>query len=524
MINKKNTHTILIIDFGSQYTYLIARRIRDMHINFIISKWNISKIELINLAPRGIILSGSPCSVIDHNSPQISMEILNYGVPVLGICYGMHTMVHQLGGIIKKNLVREFGYETLYISNTQNDLIYNKNNTESSQKIHKPVVWMSHEDSIYKIPKNFKNIANTKKCKYAAIFNKKYALYGVQFHPEVTHSYEGTVILERFVKNICHCISNKKYHLSIDKIILKIKNTVKNDKVILGISGGIDSVTTAMIMHRAIGSNLFCIFIDNGLLRWNELKEVQKILKKIKNINFIILNKKKLFLHALSGIHNPEEKRKKIGKIFFEIFGEQSKVINAKWLAQGTIYPDIIESSRDLGMQCTIKSHHNACKMPKKIGLTLIEPLKKLFKDEVRTIAKKLGISKNIIFRHPFPGPGLAIRIIGEIKEEYCNLLRLADKIFITELKKENLYFNINQAFAIFLPIQSVGIMGDSRKYEWVIALRAIHTVDFMTARWVKIPYKILDRISSLIINNIDGISRVVYDISNKPPATIEWE
>lgn len=524
MINTKHKNTILIIDFGSQYTYLISRRIRDMHVNFIVSKWNISQSELIDLSPQGIILSGSPFSVVDNNSPQISIEILNYGVPVLGICYGMHTMVHQLGGIIKKNLGREFGYETLFISNHANALMYNENNTTSLQKINKSIVWMSHEDSIYKIPKNFINLANTKNCKYAAIFNKKCALYGVQFHPEVTHSSEGKLILERFVKNICYCKPTKKYQLSINKIIEKIQNTVKNDKVILGISGGIDSVTTAIIMHRAIGSNLFCIFIDNGLLRWNELYEVKKILKKIKNINFIILNKKSVFLRALSGIHNPEEKRKKIGQIFFDIFGEQSKQINAKWLAQGTIYPDIIESSRDLGTQCIIKSHHNAFKIPKDTGLSLIEPLKKLFKDEVRTIAKKLGISKNVIFRHPFPGPGLAIRIIGEIKEEYCNLLRLADKIFITELKKENLYFNISQAFAIFLPIQSVGIMGDTRKYEWVIALRAICTIDFMTARWAKIPYKILDRISSLIINNIHGVSRVVYDISNKPPATIEWE
>ncbi|MDQ1237195.1 MAG: glutamine-hydrolyzing GMP synthase [Wigglesworthia glossinidia] len=523
MIHTTRSNIILIIDFGSQYTYLIARRIRDMHINFIISKWNISKIELMEIRPQGIILSGSPYSVVNIDSPQISVEILNYGVPILGICYGMHTMIHQLGGVVKKNLVREFGYEKLSILH-DNILLYKKNNIKTCKKNYTPIVWMSHEDSVHRIPKNFINFANTKNCKYAAIFNEKRNFYGVQFHPEVTHSSGGKLILKRFVKDVCNCISTKKYKLSVDKIILNIKNTIKNDKVILGISGGIDSFTTAVIMHRAIGKNLFCIFIDNGLLRWNELNEIKSILKNINNFNLIFLDEKKRFLNILSGINNPEEKRKKIGQTFFEIFGEQSKKLDAKWLAQGTIYPDVIESSRNLENRNLIKSHHNVCKIPKKIGFSLIEPLKKLFKDEVRLVAKKLGISKNIIFRHPFPGPGLAIRIVGEVKEEYCNLLRLADKIFITELKKANLYSNISQAFAVFLPIQSVGIMGDARKYEWVIALRAVRTVDFMTANWVRIPYKILNLISSRIINNIHGISRVVYDISNKPPSTIEWE
>ncbi|BAC24752.1 guaA [Wigglesworthia glossinidia endosymbiont of Glossina brevipalpis] len=521
-----NNQYILIIDFGSQYTKLVARRMKDIGAKFIISSWEIKKKELLKKNIKGILLSGSPMSVLDDKSPYVSKDILNMKVPILGICYGMHTLVKQLGGKVERKSVREFGYASIKILKNHSNLFYDNFEVSEKNYTKRQKVWMSHEDSVINIPKGFSIIASTKNCKYAAIFNKKNKFYGVQFHPEVTHSEKGYLILNRFVKNICNYTNVIKYSLSIRKIILKIKNKVNDEKVILGLSGGIDSFTSAILIHKAIGNNLFCICIDNGLLRNDEILKIKNLIKKVGKINVIYINHKKRFLKSLNGITDPEKKRKTIGNLFFKIFQEQADILKAKWLAQGTIYPDIIESSQNnlLKKDNFIKSHHNVCPLPKGIKLKILEPLKHLFKDEVKKIAKKIGIPKEIIFRHPFPGPGLAVRIIGEIKEEYCNILRMADEIFISELKSENLYFNISQAFSVLLPIKSVAVMGDMRKYEWVISLRAIETLDFMSANWANIPYKILNNVSNRIINEVRGISRVVYDISNKPPSTIEWE
>ena len=527
MIIDNCENRILILDFGSQYTQLIARRIRELGVYCEIHRWNLSEEQICKFNPRGIILSGGPDSTTTLNSPRISNYIFISDIPVLGICYGMHVMTVQLGGQVKSSNNREFGYAQVEIikKTTLISDIYDDRIIHSVTKKELLDVWMSHGDSVTMLPLNFITIGITKDCPFAIIANIQKNLYGLQFHPEVTHTPHGIIIIKRFIINICKCKPLWIPEKIIESILHNITNKIENNKVILGISGGVDSSVTAMLMHRAIGNHLTCIFIDNGLLRFNE---AQQVIDKLSNfgLNIINVSAKTRFLNSLVGIYDPEKKRKIIGHLFIEIFEEEAvKLTNTKWLAQGTIYPDIIESGGlNIGNTYVIKSHHNVGGIPKNMNLNLIEPLNKLFKDEVRKIGLKLGLPYDMVYRHPFPGPGLAVRILGEVKEEYCNLLRRADAIFIEELCKANLYHKISQAFAVFLPIRSVSIIGDCRHYDWVISLRAIETIDFMTANWVSLPYSLLKLISNRIINEVHGISRVVYDISNKPPATIEWE
>lgn len=513
---------ILVIDFGSQYTQLIIKSIRKIGVYCEIKKWDISKKEIIEIKPNGIILSGGPESALDKNSPKIDDFIFSLKIPILGICYGMHIMTTQLGGKVINSKKSEFGYskveiydKCLLIDNISDGINEKKNSFLNT--------WMSHCDEVKILPKGFKSVAKTSNCNFSVIFNKKKNFFGVQFHPEVTHTTKGLSILERFVINICMC---KKLWIpsNITKSLIKfLKEKIQKDKVILGISGGIDSTVTAILLKKAIDKKLICIFIDNGLLRINEPQKIINILNNYLNLNVIYINARKRFFNALKKISDPEKKRKIIGKIFIDIFSEESSKMNCiKWLAQGTIYPDVIESSH--AKNKFIKSHHNVGGLPKNINFHLIEPLKNLFKDEVFQIAMELKIPKVISFRHPFPGPGLAVRIIGEVKKQYCNLLKKADSIFIEELQKANLYNKISQAFCVFLPLRTVSIMGDNRKYGWIICLRAVQTNDFMTAQSVHFSYEFLQIVSNRIINEINEISRVVYDISSKPPSTIEWE
>ncbi|MCR3755042.1 MAG: GMP synthetase [Candidatus Westeberhardia cardiocondylae] len=520
-------HNILILDFGSQYSQLLTRRVREIGIYCELWPWNTHEKKIIQFKPMGIILSGGPESTTKLNSPKAPEYVFSAGIPVLGICYGMQIMTKQLGGKVKTSSKREFGYTEIKIIK-KSPLIqkinkYKKKNTNILN------VWMSHEDKIITIPKNFTTIAKTKTCPFAIISNEKKKFYGIQFHPEVTHTQQGQHILKQFIIKICKCKSLWKPKNIIKNIIQNIQKKTKNnnDNVILGFSCGIDSLITALLLHKAIGNRLFCIFLDNGLLQFYKYKKRIKYFEKQYNLKILYFSVKNRFFQVLSGITDPEIKRKIIGKTFIEIFNEKALhyVPNAKWLAQGTIYSDMIESAKTTTNSTQlIKSHHNVGGIPKKMKMHLIEPLKKLFKDEVRNIGKKLKIPYNLLYQHPFPGPGLGIRILGEVKQEYCNILRKTDKIFLDELKKSKIYHKISQAFTVFLPIRSVGIMGDTRKYEWTIALRAIESTDFMTAKWVNLPYKLLINISNRIINEIKGISRVVYDISNKPPSTIEWE
>ncbi|CAL1329159.1 glutamine-hydrolyzing GMP synthase [Candidatus Providencia siddallii] len=516
---------ILILDFGSQYTQIIVRRIREIGVYCESLKWNITEKEINDFSPNGIILSGGPESVTELNSSRVSNYIFNIGIPILGICYGMQIMAVQLGGVVEISNKREFGYANVEIIENC-ELFDNISDGINKNGNYILDVWMSHGDKIIKLPIDFKKVASTTNCLYAVIANDKKKFYGVQFHPEVTHTSKGVNILARFVKKICKCNLCWTTTTIVDDIINDLRNKIKNDYVLLAFSGGIDSSVTALLLHHAIGDKLFCVFVDNGLLRLNEAKETIDFFSKKFGLNIIKIQAEDRFLNALIGITDPEEKRKKIGNIFIEIFNEESiKYPNIKWLAQGTIYSDVIESGfSSIKKTHTIKSHHNVGGLPKKIKLSLIEPLKTLFKDEVYKIAIKLGLSNNVLYKHPFPGPGLGIRILGEIKKEYCDILRRADSIFIEELYKSNLYNKVSQAFAVFLPICSVAVMGDTRKYDWVISLRAVKTIDFMTAHWYQLPYNLLNKVSNRIINEVTGISRVVYDISGKPPSTIEWE
>ncbi|MCR3754701.1 MAG: GMP synthetase [Candidatus Westeberhardia cardiocondylae] len=521
----KNTqkYRILILDFGSQYSQLLVRRIREIGTYCELWTWNTEEEKIKQFNPHGIILSGGPQSTTTPHSPKAPEYIFLSGIPILGICYGMHTMTKQLGGKVQTSSKREFGYTKIKI--IQNSPLLKKINTTTTNTLK---VWMSHEDKITIIPKNFTTIAKTKTCPFVIIENAKKKFYGIQFHPEVTHTQQGKNILKRFITKICQCQSlwkpkNIIQHI-IQKIKIKIKN--KNDKVILGFSGGIDSLVTAILLKKAIGKRLLCIFIDNGLLQLHKYRQTITFLKKHHKIKTLYMSVQNKFFQAISGITDPEMKRKIIGKTFIEIFQKKaSNIPHTKWLAQGTIYSDIIESAQTTTNSAyLIKSHHNVGGIPKTMKIKLIEPIKKLFKDEVRNIGKKLGIPHNLLYQHPFPGPGLSVRILGEVKKEYCNILKKTDAIFINELHKAKLYYKISQAFTIFLPIRSVGIMGDTRKYDWIIALRAIKSTDFMTAKCVNLPHNLLCKISNRIINEIPGISRVVYDISSKPPATIEWE
>lgn len=525
MIENIHKHRILILDFGSQYTQLVARRVRELGVYSKLWAWDVTEAQIRELNPRGIILSGSPESTTNLNSPRAPNYIFQAGVPVLGICYGMQTMAIQLGGKVQGSFQREFGYAQVEIV-ADNLLVRGIQDDMSNCGVPRIDVWMSHGDKITTIPPEFVTVASTETCPFAIIANEKKRFYGVQFHPEVTHTRQGQRIMERFVIDICKCTPMWTPSKIIEDAIERIREQVGNDQVILGLSGGVDSSVTAMLLHRAIGKQLTCVFVDNGLLRLNEANQVMKMFGNHYGLNIIHVPAADRFLSALAGIKDPENKRKIIGQVFVDVFDEQALGITpVKWLAQGTIYPDVIESAASTtGKAHIIKSHHNVGGLPKEMKMRLLEPLKELFKDEVRKIGLELDLPYDMLYRHPFPGPGLGVRVLGEVKKEFCDLLRQTDAIFIEELHKFDFYNKVSQAFTVFLPVRSVGVMGDSRKYDWVVSLRAVETIDFMTAHWAHLPYELLGRVSNRIINEIHGISRVVYDISGKPPATIEWE
>lgn len=518
-------HRILILDFGSQYTQLIARRVREIGVYCELWAWDVSAGQIKEFNPTGIILSGGPESVHAANSPRAPQYVFEAGVPVLGICYGMQTMAEQLGGKVLGSDMREFGYAQVEVT-AANELFAKIEDHISANGNAQLDVWMSHGDKVIEIPAGFITCATTPTCPHAAMVDAERKFYGVQFHPEVTHTRQGQRILQHFVVDICGCEQLWTPATIIEDAVERLKQQIGDDEVILGLSGGVDSSVTAMLLHRAIGKNLHCVFVDNGLLRLNEGQQVMDMFGDHFGLNIVKVDAEQRFLAALAGQTDPEQKRKTIGRVFVEVFDEQSqKLANAKWLAQGTIYPDVIESAGSAtGKAHVIKSHHNVGGLPEHMKLGLVEPLRELFKDEVRKIGLELGLPYDMLYRHPFPGPGLGVRVLGEIKKEYCDILRRADAIFISELQKADLYNKVSQAFVVFLPVKSVGVMGDARKYDWVVSLRAVETIDFMTAHWAHLPYDFLGKVSNRIINEIDGISRVVYDISGKPPATIEWE
>ncbi|SNR72139.1 glutamine-hydrolyzing GMP synthase [Desulfurobacterium atlanticum] len=508
---------ILILDFGSQYTQLIARRLREKHIYCEIHPFNISLEKIKEFAPKGIILSGGPASVYTEGSPKISKEIFELGVPVLGICYGMQLITYLFGGKVIKAEKHEYGKATLEVLD-RNDLFQNLPETFN--------VWMSHGDRVLEIPEGFEPIARTDNAPFASIRNKEKKIFGVQFHPEVKHTEYGSEILENFALKICGCEPSWTMKNFIEYEIEKIRETVKDKNVICALSGGVDSSVVAALLHKAIGDQLYPIFVDTGLLRKGERESVERTFKeKFHMKNFKTVDASDLFLERLKGVTDPEKKRKIIGHTFIEVFEKAAKEIpDAEFLAQGTLYPDVIESVSVKGPSATIKSHHNVGGLPERLNFKLIEPLRELFKDEVRELGKELGLPDEIIKRQPFPGPGLAIRIIDEVKPEYLEILREADAIVLEEIKKAGLYDKIWQSFAVFLPLKTVGVMGDERTYDYVIAIRAVESTDGMTADWVKLPFKLLERISNRIINEVKGVNRVVYDITSKPPGTIEWE
>lgn len=523
----KNIHDqrILILDFGSQYTQLIARRVREIGVYCELWAWDVTEEQIREFNPQGIILSGGPESVTEENSPRAPEYVFNAGVPVLGICYGMQTMAQQLGGSVQGSDKREFGYAQVEVVKPS-PLLAKIEDHLSADGNALLDVWMSHGDKVAEIPAGFVTTALTPSCPHAAMYNEEKQFYGVQFHPEVTHTRQGQRLLTQFVMDICGCEKLWTPDAIIEDAIARIKEKVGDDEVILGLSGGVDSSVVAMLIHRAIGEKLTCVFVDNGLLRLNEGQQVMDMFGDHFGLNIIKVDAEERFLARLEGEADPEKKRKIIGNEFVAVFDEEAtKLSSAKWLAQGTIYPDVIESAGSAtGKAHVIKSHHNVGGLPEDMKMGLVEPLRELFKDEVRKIGLELGLPYDMLYRHPFPGPGLGVRVLGEIKKEYCDLLRRADAIFIEELHAADLYHKVSQAFTVFLPVRSVGVMGDARKYDWVVSLRAVETIDFMTAHWAHLPYDFLGKVSNRIINEIDGISRVVYDISGKPPATIEWE
>lgn len=509
--------TILILDFGSQYTQLIARRVRENKVFSRIIPYNTPVKEIASLSPKGLILSGGPASVTDRKSPYPDKGIFKLGIPILGICYGMQAIAEMLGGKVKHTKGREFGKIELFIDD--NTAVFN----------HLPgnlTCWASHGDYVTKLPPGFRISAHTLNTPIAAISNKNKKIYGVQFHPEVTHTERGTQIIGNFLFKVCGCLGRWTMQSFIKESVENIKNTVGKDKVVLGLSGGVDSSVAALLTHKAISKNLRCIFINNGLLRKDEPQQVRKVFTSMYHLNLYCKDGTKRFLTRLKGVTDPEEKRKIIGDEFVKMFEEEAdKVKGVKFLAQGTLYPDVIESVSPTGAPSSrIKSHHNVGGLPAHMKLKLLEPLRDLFKDEVRQIGKELGLPLEIIYRQPFPGPGLAIRIIGEVTQERLDLLREVDRRVIEEIKQADLYEQVWQSFAVLLPIKSVGVMGDERTYENVVALRCVSSIDGMTADWVKLPYELLEKISNRIINEVKGVNRVVYDISSKPPATIEWE
>lgn len=517
---------ILILDFGSQYTQLIARRVREIGVFSEIRPWDISEQDIKQFNPNGIILSGGPESVTEGaTAPSAPDRVFTMGLPVLGICYGMQTMASQLGGKVESSDVREFGYAQIKVENTC-DLLADAKDKTNDQGDALLDVWMSHGDKVTAIPEGFQVMASTPSCPIAGMFDASRNFYAIQFHPEVTHTLQGEAIFQHFVKNICQCDGLWTAAAIIEDQIARVRQQVGDSHVLLGLSGGVDSSVVAALLHKAIGKQLTCVFVDNGLLRKNEGDMVMEMFAENMGVKVIRANAQDQFLDGLKGVSDPEKKRKVIGNTFIDVFdAESQKIDNVKFLAQGTIYPDVIESAASkTGKAHVIKSHHNVGGLPDDMALELVEPLRELFKDEVRKIGLELGLPYDMVYRHPFPGPGLGVRILGEVKKEYADILREADAIFIEELHNSGWYHKTSQAFAVFLPVKSVGVVGDGRRYEWVIALRAVETIDFMTARWAHLPYELLEKVSNRIINEIADVSRVTYDVSSKPPATIEWE
>ena len=525
MTQNIHKHRILILDFGSQYTQLLARRVREIGVYCELWAWDVTEEQIREFNPSGIILSGGPESTTENNSPRAPEYVFTAGVPVFGVCYGMQTMAQQLGGKVESGTKREFGYAEVRARNHSKLLEGIEDfQTEAGEGMLK--VWMSHGDKVSELPPGFKVMASTPSCPIAGMFDEARGFYAVQFHPEVTHTVKGREILQRFVLDICKCKPDWIMGDYAKEAVEKIRAEVGDEEVILGLSGGVDSSVTAALIHRAIGQRLTCVFVDNGLLRKNEREQVRETFEKNMGLKLIVVDAIDRFMNALAGVSDPEQKRKIIGREFVNVFQEEAaKIKNAKWLAQGTIYPDVIESAGAKTKKAkVIKSHHNVGGLPDTLHLKLLEPLRSLFKDEVRELGIALGLPAEMVYRHPFPGPGLGVRILGEVKREYADLLREADAIFIEELRKADLYDKVSQAFVVFLPVKSVGVMGDGRTYEWVVSLRSVETSDFMTAKWSELPYDLLGRVSNRIINEVRGINRVVYDVSGKPPATIEWE
>lgn len=520
-----HSELILILDFGSQYTQLIARRVREAGVFCEIQAWDRADQALDSQALKGIVLSGGPESVTVEAPPRISPRVFERKVPVLGICYGMQAMAAQLGGEVETCRQREFGYAQVR-ARGHTQLLRDIEDHTTPEGHGMLDVWMSHGDRVCSLPAGFKLMASTDSAPIAAMADEQRHFYGLQFHPEVTHTRQGLRILERFLHDICGCRKLWTPGNIIDEHVIALRDRIGQDQVILALSGGVDSSVVAALLHKAVGEQLTSVFVDTGLLRLREADQVMATLARHMGIKVIKVEAEGRFLGALRGVTDPEHKRKIIGGLFVEIFNEEArKRANAGWLAQGTIYPDVIESAgAATGKAQVIKSHHNVGGLPVEMSLKLVEPLRELFKDEVRKIGLELGLPSEMVHRHPFPGPGLGVRILGEVKKEYADLLRQADDIFITELRRHDLYDRVSQAFAVFLPVKTVGVMGDGRRYEHVIALRAVETLDFMTARWAHLPYEFLDHVSRRIINEVEGISRVTYDISGKPPATIEWE
>jgi len=516
---------ILILDFGAQYTQLIARRVREAKVYCEIHPCDVSDSFVRGFGAKGVILSGSYLSAYEESHDQAPRSVFDLGVPVLGICYGMQTMAQQLGGRVEAGKVREFGYAEVR-ARGHTALLEGIEDLRTAEGHGMLKAWMSHGDKVVEMPPGFKLMASTDSCPIAGMADEARRFYGVQFHPEVTHTRQGKAILQRFVRDICGCAGDWNMPDYVSEAVATIRRQVGDDEVILGLSGGVDSSVAAVLIHKAIGEQLTCVFVDHGLLRLNEAEQVMDTFARHMHLKVIRIDAADEFFAALQGVSDPEQKRRIIGRHFIEVFQrEAARIANAKWLAQGTIYPDVIESAGAKTKKATsIKSHHNVGGLPETLHLKLLEPLRELFKDEVRELGLALGLPREMVFRHPFPGPGLGVRILGEAKREYAELLRRADAIFIEELRHSGWYDKTAQAFAVFLPVKSVGVMGDGRTYDFVVALRAVQTTDFMTADWAPLPHELLARVSNRVINEVRGINRVTYDISSKPPATIEWE
>ena len=520
-----HAHRILILDFGAQYSQLIARRVRESGVYCEIHPWDMSDEDVRAFGARGIILSGGPESVTVENPPRTPQAVFDAKVPVLGICYGMQTMAQQLGGVVRASAHREFGYAQVIVSVPCRLFDGLRDHTDAQGR---PLldVWMSHGDRVESLPTGFLAVGHTNSAPLAAMADEQRQYYGVQFHPEVTHTLQGPHIIERFVREICGCEARWGTDNIIDDAITRIREQVGSDSVLLGLSGGVDSSVLAALLHKALGLQLTCVFVDHGLLRLGEGDQVMETFARHMGVRVLRVNAEERFFTALRGEADPERKRKIIGRLFVDVFEEEAaKLKDIRWLAQGTIYPDVIESAGSKsGKAHVIKSHHNVGGLPEKMNLKLLEPLRELFKDEVRRLGVELGLPREMVYRHPFPGPGLAVRILGEVSKQFADILRQADAIYLEELRRHDLYDRTSQAFAVFLPVRSVAVLGDGRRYDYVISLRAVETVDFMTAHWARLPYEFLEIVSRRIINEVPGISRVVYDISSKPPATIEWE